>query len=200
MKPDIHIKVNNFLKKKFDDDNKNFISPAPDDAKENDRLSASSLLIDDVVCDGIKYFYLYISICGTDENSYKIPLVIPTLDRNNYSIMYFIDRGSANAILESLYAYRTLVFNPEVLKKHKVLQLKWISVSDICSYHTAFQIRENFHAGKDLRHDYYKKIFLARLLLDSTFETLNVDYEYVKAEISDYLHGFLVIVCMKKHL
>ena len=192
MKPDIRIKVNNFLKKKFDVDNKSFISPVPDGKeKENDRLSASGLYIDNVICDGVKYFYLFIHIYGADENSYKIPLVIPAPndknDKDNYSIMYFIDRGSANAVIESLYAYRTLVFNPEVLKKHKVLQLKWISVSDICSYHTAFQIRENFHAGKDLGHDYYKKIFLARLLLDSTFESLNVDYKYVKAEIPDLL-------------
>ena len=39
MKADLRIKVNNFLKKKFDDDNKSFVSPIPDGKeKENDRL------------------------------------------------------------------------------------------------------------------------------------------------------------------
>ena len=202
MKADLRIKVNNFLKKKFDDDNKSFVSPIPDGKeKENDRLSASTLYIDEAIFDGVKYFYLYIYIGAIDENSYRIPLVIPfpedENDRDNYSIMFFTDRGSANAVLESLYSYRTLVFNPEVLKKQKVLVLECASIADIFSYHVSVSSSENYYATKGLGHDTYKKIFLSRLLLDSTFESLSIDYDYVELAISDLL-TWLFSNCMSE--
>ena len=192
MKADLRIKVNNFLKKKFDNDNKGFVSPIPDGKeKENDRLSASTLYIDEAIFDGEKYFYLYLIIVGIDENSYRIPLVIPFSedenDKDNYSIMFFTDRGSANAIVESLYSYRTLVFNPEVLKKQKVFALKCVSIADIFSYHVSVSSSENYYATKGLGHEHYKKIFLSRLLLDSTFESLSIDYDYVEPAISELL-------------
>ena len=41
MKADLRIKVNNFLKEKFDNDNKSFVSPVPDGKeKENARDDA----------------------------------------------------------------------------------------------------------------------------------------------------------------
>ena len=195
MKPDIRIKVNNFLKKKFDVDNKSFISPVPDGKeKENDRLSASTLYIDEVILDSVKYFYLYVYIYGLDENSYKIPLVIAFPEdanyKDNYSIMFFTDRGSASAILESLYAYRTLVFSPEILKEKKAIALESLAIADIYSYHLSVSSSENYYGAKGLGHDTYKKIFLSRLLLDSTFESLSIDYDYVEPAISDLLTWF----------
>jgi len=192
MKADLRIKVNNFLKEKFDDDNKGFESQIPDGKeKENDRLSALTLYIGEAIFDGVRYFYLYIYF-GIGESTYRIPLVIPFPEdenvKDNYSIMFFTDRGSANAVLESLYAYRTLVFNPEVLKKHKVIAVECLSIADIFSYHVSVNSSENYYTTKGLGHDTYKKIFLSRLLLDSTFESLSIDYDYVDLEISDLLN------------